>query len=106
MSEQWKKDYMFFLLRKMIELEKKGTTVDALGINRGLNSEEVVRDAKARQVMAHELTEWAESHQEIFGKKSVEHGLTETGVGTTHAETVILVAQSVIKGTNCWTRFK
>ena len=78
---------MFCQLRRLIELEKKGTTVDSLGINRGLNSEEVARDDEARQVITRELTGRAESYQGRFNKEGVQHGLTETDVGPVHAET-------------------
>ena len=46
-NKQWKEDYMFFQLSKMIELKKKGKTVDFLRINRGSNPRGAVQDAKS-----------------------------------------------------------
>ena len=38
--------------------------------------------------MVRKLNEWAESHQGRFGRKSVQHRLTETDMGIVHIETL------------------
>ena len=58
MDRQWKEDYMFFQLSKMIELKKKGKTIDFSRMNKGPNPEEAVQDAKARQVTVIRKDQW------------------------------------------------
>ena len=85
-SEQREEDYMSYRIRRLIELEKKGETLDSSRLNRGLDSEVAARVAKVRQTIDRELTERAESHQEGFHKKRVQLGLTKTDAGPVHAE--------------------
>ena len=58
LDKQLKEDYIFFQLSRMIELKKKGKTINQPRTNKGLQSGEAVQDAKARLITVIGKDQW------------------------------------------------
>ena len=74
-------------IRELIELERKGETVDLSRLNKGFDAEVAARIAKVRQTIDRELTKGAESRQKRSHEKGAQPGWTKTVEEPACAET-------------------